>query len=82
MGDQIAISPKDNSFGIPIYDKGIGIYDDFLIGVHYSKWNDREHLEIAKKKTKSNSVYGLDDNSYIIFSEKVGYSFLGSIHII
>lgn len=82
MGDQIAISPKDNSQGIPIYDKGIGIYDDFLIGVHYSKWNDRENLKIAKKETKNNTVYGLDDNSYIIYNEKPGYNFWGSVHIV
>ena len=82
MGDKIAISPKDNSFGIPIYDKGIGIYDDFLIGVHYSKWNDRLNLEKAKKETKYNTVYGIDDESYIMFNEKTGYSFLGSVHIV
>ena len=82
MGDQIAISPKDNSFGVPIYDKGIGIYADFLIGVHFSKWNDRENLEQAKKETKYNNVYGIDDESYIIFNEKIGYSFLGLVHII
>ena len=82
MGNQIAISPKDNSFGIPIYDKGIGIYNDFLIGVHFSMWNDRENLEKAKKETKYNNVYGIDDDSYILFNEKVGYSFFGSIHVI
>lgn len=82
MGDKIAISPKDNALGIPIYGKGIGIYNDFLVGVHYSKWNDRIHLERAKQETNSIKAYGIDDDSYVIFNEREGYRFLGSVHVV
>lgn len=82
MGDQIVISPKDNPFGVPVYEKGLGIYNEFMIGVHYSKWNDKAHLEIAKKEKNYKTVYGMDDDSYITFNEKAGYNFFGSIHVI
>lgn len=80
MGEKIAISPKDNIQGISLYKNGLGIYDSFLIGVHYSKWNDEVHLKEAKKKTGYEKVYGIDDDGYLIFNEETGIQFLGGIH--
>lgn len=80
MGEYIVISPKDNPDGIPIIDRGIGIYDDFFIGVHFSKWKDRENLLQAKKKIAHKKVFGIDDDAYIVFKENRGYEFIGSIH--
>lgn len=82
MGEHIVISPKDNPAGIPIIDRGIGIYDDFFIGVHFSKWKDRENLLQAKKKITHKKAFGIDDDAYIVFKESKGYEFLGSVHSI
>lgn len=80
MGEQLAISPKDNPTDSLIIGSEIGIYDDFFIGVHFSKWNDGENLMKAKEKIADKKTFGIDDDSYIVFNENKGYTFLDTIH--
>jgi cyanophycinase len=80
MGDKIAISPHDNKEQITLYRKGLGIYNDFLIGVHYSKWADQQHLKEAKKVTEYERAFGLDNQAYITFNETRGIDCTEGVH--
>lgn len=80
MGEDIVISPHDNDEKITLYKSGIGIYHNFIVGVHYTKWNDFDNLKKAKRQMNNTNTFGIDDNSYVIYSDEFGFRFLGSVY--
>ncbi|TCJ01696.1 Type 1 glutamine amidotransferase-like domain-containing protein [Cytobacillus praedii] len=61
------ISPKDNPQNEFQYRKGLGLIEDHLFAVHFSEWNDEDHLRNAVNKIKAASNYGIDEKAGTYF---------------
>ena len=61
------ISPKDIPQNEFQYRKGLGLIEDHLFAVHFSEWNDEDHLRNAVNKIKAASNYGIDEKTGTYF---------------
>lgn len=61
------ISPKDNVNCEFQQRKGLGLIPNVLIAVHFSQWNDEDHLRYAISKFKNHLNFGIDEETGIYF---------------
>ena len=59
------ISPKDNEQNETQYRNGLGLIAEVLIAVHFSEWNDENHLRNAVNKFKGYRNYGIDESTCV-----------------
>ncbi|WP_010096035.1 Type 1 glutamine amidotransferase-like domain-containing protein [Ornithinibacillus scapharcae] len=61
------ISSRDS--GLDSYQKraGLGLVRDTLIAVHFTQWNERNHLEQITTAIPSTHNYGIDENTGLYF---------------
>ncbi|MBM7620011.1 cyanophycinase [Bacillus tianshenii] len=57
------ISPKDNEQNEYQSRKGLGLATDVVVAVHFSEWEDEDHLRNAVSKYKESMNYGIDENT-------------------
>jgi cyanophycinase len=61
------IPPIDNAENKHLFLEGLGLINDCVISVHYSKWNEEDNLKNAFAKTKVSIGYGIDDDTGVYF---------------
>lgn len=59
------ISPKDNDQGEFQKRKGLGLISNVVVAVHFTQWNDEEHLKEAANKYKDYMNFGIDEDTGI-----------------
>lgn len=55
------ISPKDNDQNEFQECEGLGLISDVVIAVHFTQWNDEDHLREAVNKYSEYMNYGIDE---------------------
>ncbi|WP_102275351.1 Type 1 glutamine amidotransferase-like domain-containing protein [Cytobacillus massiliigabonensis] len=61
------ISPKDNPQKEFQHRKGLGLITDHLLAVHFTEWNDENHLRNAVNYIHASSNYGIDEKTGAYF---------------
>ena len=65
--ERCLISPKDNITCEFQQRKGLGLISNTVIAVHFSQWNDKEHLRNAVSMFKNHFNFGIDEGTGIYF---------------
>ncbi|WP_407271994.1 Type 1 glutamine amidotransferase-like domain-containing protein [Radiobacillus sp. PE A8.2] len=74
---QVLLSPSDTDNGKAWLGEGIGLVDNVLISVHYSKWNDAANLELGLLSHDVPIGYGIDDDATLVVKDGKEFSYLG-----
>ncbi|WP_249315650.1 Type 1 glutamine amidotransferase-like domain-containing protein [Bacillus sp. FJAT-49711] len=61
------ISPNDNVQNEFQHRRGLGLLSNVLIAVHYSEWNDEDHLRNAASHFSNHVNYGIDERTGMYF---------------
>ena len=70
LGEKVYISPNDNSdYQIKIKN-GLGLFNQFLISVHYDSWNDKANKDRAEELVNV-PIFPLNDHSCLVL-DKLG----------
>ncbi|MEI3605877.1 Type 1 glutamine amidotransferase-like domain-containing protein [Pseudogracilibacillus sp. SE30717A] len=64
------IPPIDNSKNRHLFLNGIGLINDCIISVHFSKWNEEKNLKTALEKVNVPIGYGIDDGTGLYFENE------------
>lgn len=64
------IPPIDNACNEHLFLKGLGLIQNCMISVHYSKWNEEENLKAALKRTNIPLGFGIDDGAGLYFNNE------------
>lgn len=75
------IPPVDNSENKHLFLNGLGLIDDCVISVHYSKWNEEENLKTALSRLKVRTGYGIDDDAGLYFENELLKETQGAFYI-
>ncbi|MBM7691399.1 cyanophycinase [Peribacillus deserti] len=68
------IPPIDNKKNVHLFLDGLGLLNDCVVSVHFSKWNEEENLKTAVMKTNATIGFGLDDGTCAYFiNEKLSF---------
>lgn len=57
------ISPKDNEQNEFQSRRGLGLAKDVVVAVHFSEWDDEDHLRNAVSRCNGFKNYGIDENT-------------------
>ncbi|MFE7062923.1 Type 1 glutamine amidotransferase-like domain-containing protein [Sutcliffiella sp. NPDC057660] len=57
------ISPKDNEQNVFQSRRGLGLAKEVVVAVHFSEWDDEEHLRNAVSRCNESKNYGIDENT-------------------
>ncbi|MFA1819413.1 Type 1 glutamine amidotransferase-like domain-containing protein [Virgibacillus oceani] len=72
------ISSKDNEQNEFQYRKGLGLISEVLIAVHFTQWNDEDHLKHAVNTIKCHKNYGIDEGTCVYFFNEEVHSMEGN----
>ncbi|KMK75895.1 Type 1 glutamine amidotransferase-like domain-containing protein [Alkalihalobacillus pseudalcaliphilus] len=61
------ISARDNVLKLPVYRDGLGLLKDVVIAVHYSEWDEEEHLKEIIERFPKHKHYGIDEQTCLYF---------------
>ncbi|MBW8351122.1 Type 1 glutamine amidotransferase-like domain-containing protein [Bacillus sp. IITD106] len=61
------ISPKDNDQNEFQQRRGLGLLSNILIAVHFTEWNDEQHLRKAASQFSNHINYGIDERTGMYF---------------
>lgn len=65
--EHCVISPTDHQDKELLFQKGLGILKDCVVGVHFSQWNEEENVREAITKTSVSVGYGIDEGAGAYF---------------
>ncbi|WP_164670802.1 Type 1 glutamine amidotransferase-like domain-containing protein [Virgibacillus doumboii] len=68
--EHCVIPPVDNAEKKHLFLKGLGLINDCVISVHFSKWNEEENLKAALAKLNAPVGYGIDDCAGLLFESE------------
>ncbi|WP_242021026.1 Type 1 glutamine amidotransferase-like domain-containing protein [Cytobacillus oceanisediminis] len=69
------IPPVDTPKKQHLFLNGLGLISNCAISVHFAKWNEKENLIAAMKKTGASIGYGIHDHAGIYFNnERPGFT--------
>jgi cyanophycinase len=63
--DICVISGKDHRSQKLLQRKGLGLLQDMILSVHYSEWEEKDHLLETARLFSSRKYYGIDEQSCI-----------------
>lgn len=63
--DPCIISPKDNRDNKFQTRRGLGLTSNIQLAVHFSEWDDKNHLKEMMRKFPDKQNYGIDENTGI-----------------
>ena len=72
LGEKVYISPNDNSDHQIKIKNGLGLFNQFLISVHYDSWNDKANKDRAEELVNV-PIIPLNDHSCLVL-DKLGNS--------
>ncbi|WP_245690057.1 Type 1 glutamine amidotransferase-like domain-containing protein [Sediminibacillus albus] len=61
------IPPIDNSQGKHLFLPGLGLIQDLVVSVHYTKWQEESNLQAAVATTGVSVGYGINDQAGCYF---------------
>ncbi|KGA96151.1 hypothetical protein AJ85_18670 [Alkalihalobacillus alcalophilus ATCC 27647 = CGMCC 1.3604] len=64
------ISAKDNVLKLPVYRDGLGLLKDVVIAVHFSEWQEEEHLLEMMERFPKHQHYGIDEQTCLYFKNE------------
>lgn len=67
--DPCIISPKDHAERIYQERHGLGLVSNIQIAVHFSEWDDQEHLQEIAKRFPNKHNYGIDEKTGIYIKD-------------
>ena len=70
LGEKVYISPNDNSDHQIKIKNGLGLFNHFLISVHYDSWNDKANKDRAEELVNV-PIIPLNDHSCLVL-DKLG----------
>ena len=70
LGEKVYVSPNDNSEHQIKIKKGLGVFSQFLISVHYDSWNDKANKDRAEELVNV-PIIPLNDHSCLVL-DKLG----------
>lgn len=70
LGEEVYVSPNDNSDHQIKIKNGLGLFSQFLISVHYDSWNDKANKERAEELVNV-PIISLNDHSCLVL-DKLG----------
>ena len=70
LGEKVYISPNDNSDHQIKIKNGLGLFNQFLISVHYDSWNDKANKDRAEELVDV-PIIPLNDHSCLVL-DKLG----------
>lgn len=70
LGKKVYVSPNDNSDHQIKIKNGLGLFSQFLIGVHYDSWNDKANKDRAEELVNV-PIIPLNDHSCLVL-DKLG----------
>ena len=70
LGEKVYISPNDNSDHQIKIKNGLGLFNQFLISVHYDSWNDKANKDRAEELVNV-PIIPLNDHSCLVL-DKIG----------
>ena len=70
LGEKVYISPNDNSDHQIKIKNGLGLFNQFLISVHYDSWNDKANKDRAEELVNV-PIIPLNDHSCLVL-DKLG----------
>lgn len=65
LGEKVYISPNDNSDHQIKIKNGLGLFNQFLISVHYDSWNDKANKDRAEELVNV-PIIPLNDHSCLV----------------
>ena len=68
LGEKVYISPNDNSDHQIKIKNGLGLFNQFLISVHYDSWNDKANKDRAEELVDV-PIIPLNDHSCLILNK-------------
>lgn len=68
LGEKVYISPNDNSDHQIKIKNGLGLFNQFLISVHYDSWNDKANKDRAEELVKV-PIIPLNDHSCLVLDK-------------
>lgn len=68
--DQCVIPPVDNTKNEHLFLKGLGLIENCVVSVHFSKWNEERNLITAKNNINAAVGYGIDDEGSLYFANE------------
>jgi cyanophycinase len=74
------ISPIDNRKNEHLFLKGLGLVNNCVISVHFSKWNEEENLMAALSRTNLAIGYGIDDSSGLYLKNEMLSQSAGQVY--
>ena len=70
LGEKVYVSPNDNSDHQIKIKNGLGLFNHFLISVHYDSWNDKANKDRAEELVNV-PIIPLNDHSCLVI-DKLG----------
>ena len=70
LGEKVYVSPNDNSDHQIKIKNGLGLFNQFLISVHYDSWNDKANKDRAEELVNV-PIISLNDHSCLVL-DKLG----------
>ena len=70
LGEKVYVSPNDNSDHQIKIKNGLGLFNQFLISVHYDSWNDKANKDRAEELVNV-PIIPLNDHSCLVL-DKIG----------
>ncbi|MFS0673204.1 Type 1 glutamine amidotransferase-like domain-containing protein [Ornithinibacillus sp. 179-J 7C1 HS] len=71
------ISARDGGWEHYLKRNGLGLLKDTLIAVHFSEWNEEEHLRKITSDMETIYNYGIDEQTGIYFKNDIIHAFDG-----
>ena len=68
LGEKVYISPNDNSDHQIKIKNGLGLFNQFLISVHYDSWNDKANKDRAEELVNV-PIIPLNDHSCLVLDK-------------
>ncbi|WP_158633908.1 Type 1 glutamine amidotransferase-like domain-containing protein [Radiobacillus deserti] len=83
MPDKVLLSPHDTDDELPWIGDGLGLCPNVAISVHFSQWNDQEHLIKGIERLQVPIGYGIDEKACLVFkNEKPHHQYEVSDHTV
>ncbi|GAF12989.1 hypothetical protein JCM19045_2206 [Bacillus sp. JCM 19045] len=61
--EESLLSPRDNTTGRLLERRGLGLVKHTAVAVHFSEWNDEQHLLDLASTYKNKECYGIDEQT-------------------
>jgi len=76
------IPPIDNPFNKHLFLDGLGLLQEYVISVHYSRWNEEKNLKTAVDRLPVSGGIGIDDDEGLYFENETLINSEGNNYVV